>query len=109
MITVGFLVSRLDGTVGFTIQGHSGLGEQGSDVLCAAVSSAAYLTVNTITDVLHVTPLTLRALEGDMFLRIEPKDEPICRDVLTGLKLHFQNLEEQYPEELRVSYVELDL
>ncbi len=107
MITVGFLVSRIGGVVGFTIQGHADLDERGSDILCAAVSSAAFLTVNTVTDVLHVTPLALRVEEGDMYLRIEQKDESVCRDILRGLKLHLGNLEEQYPENLRVSYVEI--
>jgi len=107
MVTVGFLVSRIGGVVGFTIQGHSDLGERGSDILCAAVSSAAFLTVNTVTDVLRVTPMALRVEEGDMYFRIEQKDEPLCRDILDGLKLHLGSLEEQYPENLRVSYVEV--
>lgn len=108
MITAAFLTSRLGGIVGFTIQGHSGLEERGSDIVCAAVSSAAYLTVNTITDILHVTPLALRAEEGDMYLQIGRKDEQACRDILSGLKLHLTQLEEQYPDHLRVSYLELD-
>lgn len=107
MIVAGFLVSRIGGVVGFTIQGHSDLGEGGGDILCAAVSSAAFLTANTITDVLHVAPLALRVEEGNMFLRIEQKDEPLCRTLLDGFKLHLGNLEEQYPENLRVSYIEI--
>lgn len=107
MIAVGFLTSRLGGIVGVTIQGHSAQGESGNDILCAAVSSAAFLTVNTVTDILHVTPLALRVEEGDLYLRIEQKDEPVCRDLLDGLKLHLGNLEEQYPENLRVSYIEV--
>ena len=39
--------------VGFSIDGHAGFGEAGTDIVCAAVSSAAYMTVNTITEVLH--------------------------------------------------------
>lgn len=108
MITAAFLTSRLGGMVGFTVQGHSGRGEAGADIVCAAVSSAAYLTVNAITDILHVTPLALRAEEGDMYLQIRQKDEPVCRDMLSGLKLHLTQLEEQYPDNLRVSYLELD-
>ena len=36
-----------------------------------------------------------------MFFRIEPKDEPRCRELLQGFKLHLQSLEEQYPSALR--------
>lgn len=108
MIAVSFLTSRCGGVVGFEVSGHAGLSESGSDILCAAVSSAAYLTANTITDVLHVTPLALRAEDGEMLLHIEQKDEPLCRDILHGLKLHLLQLEEQYPDHLQVRYLELD-
>ena len=73
----------------------------------ADVSSAAYLVVNTLTDVRHVPPLSLRVDEGQMFFRIEPKDEPLCRDLLAGLKLHLTALEEQYPGCLKVGYLEV--
>lgn len=108
MIAATFLTSRLGGVVGFEVSGHAGLSESGSDILCAAVSSAVFLTVNTITDVLHVTPLTLRAEDGEMLLQIEQKDEPVCRNIFSGLKLHLTQLEEQYSDHLRVSYLEPD-
>ena len=34
---------------GFEISGHSDYSEEGSDIICAAVSSAAYMTANTLT------------------------------------------------------------
>ena len=107
MISAAFLTSHTGHLLGFSIQGHSGYGEENTDIVCAAVSSAAYLTVNTVTDVLHVTPLALRAEDGDMFFRIEQKDEPSCRDILAGLKLHLIQLEEQYSGYLRVEYLEI--
>lgn len=36
--------------IGFTVKGHSGYAESGNDIICAGVSSALMLTVNTITD-----------------------------------------------------------
>ncbi len=36
--------------VGFCLRGHAGWERRDEDILCAAVSSAAYLTVNTVTD-----------------------------------------------------------
>lgn len=38
------------GFAGFHINGHSGYAEEGSDIVCASVSSAAMLTANTVTD-----------------------------------------------------------
>ena len=52
-------------------------------------------------------PLSLRAGEGEMLLRLEERDEPACRDFLRGLKLHLCGLEEQYPAHMKVSYLEI--
>ena len=38
--------------VGFTVKGHSGYAEEGSDIVCAAVTSAVRLTECTVNDVL---------------------------------------------------------
>ena len=107
MIRIDFLSPPEGGLLGFSIRGHADYAEEGADIVCAAVSSAAYLAVNTVTDILHVTPVSLRAGEGEMFLRIFPEDEPVCRDILAGLKLHLTALEEQYTGYLRVSYLEV--
>ena len=40
--------------IGFTVKGHSGYAESGNDIICAGVSSALMLTVNTITDFFSV-------------------------------------------------------
>lgn len=107
MIRADFLTLPDGRLLGFRLSGHAGWGEAGTDVVCAAVSSAAYFAANTVTDVLGVAPLSLRAEEGDMLLRLEERDEPACRDLLRGLKLHLCGLEEQYPAYLKVNYLEI--
>ena len=94
MIRADFLILPDGRLLGFRLAGHAGWGEEGTDIVCAAVSSAAYLVANTVTDVLGVAPLSLR-------------DEPACRDFLRGLKLHLCGLEEQYPAHMKVSYLEI--
>ena len=43
--------------VGFTVQGHSGYADEGSDIICAAVTSAVRLTECAVNDVsLVVSP-----------------------------------------------------
>ena len=37
--------------IGFLIKDHSGYDEEGYDIVCASVSSAAYLTANTLTEI----------------------------------------------------------
>ena len=107
MIRIQFLTQPEGALQGFFVEGHAECGEPGQDIVCAAVSSAAYLVANTLTEICRVTPLSLRVGEGEMFFRIEPKDEPLCRDLLQGLKLHLQGLEEQYPHAIQVGYLEV--
>ena len=48
----------------FSVSGHSGYSEQGSDIVCAAVSSMVMLTVNIITEDLNV-PCDVKVIEED--------------------------------------------
>ena len=53
MTTVTFFKSD-DIICGFEISGNSDFAEEGSDIVCAAISSAAYMTANTVTEILHI-------------------------------------------------------
>lgn len=107
MIDVDFFVLPAGSLTGFRITGHSGYAENGADIVCAAVSSAAFMAVNTLTDVLSVTPKSLRAEDGDMLFQTEEADATLCRVVLEGLKNHLLSLEEQYNDFICVRYVEV--
>ena len=65
------------------------------------------MTVNTVLEVLHIAPVSLRAEEGDMLFRIAERDARPCQILLSGFKLHLLGLEEQYPENLCVTYTEV--
>ncbi|MGN0550374.1 MAG: ribosomal-processing cysteine protease Prp [Acutalibacteraceae bacterium] len=106
MISVIFYNTENGDLLGFRIKGHSGYAEEGSDVICAAVSSAAQMTANTVTDVLNVFAEVVMK-DAQLSLRIFQKDAKTCRDVLMGLKLHLCLLEEQYPDYISVNYTEV--
>lgn len=91
---------------GFCITGHAGAGPAGEDVVCAAVSSAAYLTANTVTDILHV-PAQVHVKDGRMDLRIAEEAAAHCQTVLAGLQLHLQALQDQYPERIQLMNTEV--
>lgn len=105
MIKAEFLTDG-GGLLGFRLSGHAG-GQAGTDIVCAAVSSAAYLTANTITEVVGVRPEELEAGDGSMLLRLGPGDGPACRDMLLGLRLHLEGLSQQYPDKVRVDDVHI--
>ncbi len=107
MIEIKILTLDNGGICGFKIEGHAGYEEYGKDIICAAVSSAAYMAVNTITDILNVDA-DLRVREnGFMYLRIPLDDISVCKDILRGFKLHLLLLEENYPNNIRISYEEV--
>lgn len=98
--TVAFLL-RGGRLAGFDISGHTGLANAGEDILCAAISSAAYLTANTITDVLGVKAKTAVS-DGKMSVLVPVGEETQCRALLKGLELHMKQLCEQYPKRIRI-------
>lgn len=106
MINAEFFITKEGLLRGFHISGHSEMAESGKDIICASVSSAAYMTANTITDIIHANA-SAEADDGDMYLMVEKKDAASCRDILAGFKLHLINLEEQYPKYLQVNYTEV--
>ena len=100
MIRADFFANADGALLGFSVLGHSGLAQEGEDILCAAVSSAAYMTAN-------ITPISLRAEDGEMLFRVSDTDARTCRSLFEGFKLHLLGLEEQYPENLQVRYAEV--
>ncbi len=88
-----------DGDVpyGFLISGHSDYAAEGEDIVCASVSSVAYMTANTITDVLEVNA-KIEVSDAKMKLTVNKEQRHITKDILLGLKLHLDSLAEDYPK-----------
>ncbi|MBQ7689330.1 MAG: ribosomal-processing cysteine protease Prp [Clostridia bacterium] len=84
----------------FTVTGHAGTQEAGNNIVCAAVSSAVYMTVNTITEILSVDAQTE---EKDGYMHVSFGGSKAAADIVKGLKLHLQALQEQYPDIVKVS------
>lgn len=105
MITVTFIRSD-DLICGFNISGHSGYSEEGSDIVCAAVSSAALMTANTITDVQHINA-EVTCGDGSLDLRMSPDEAKNVSILTDGLKLHLTALSEQYKKYIKVKFSEV--
>lgn len=106
MIKAEFFVGRNGVITGFHISGHSGMAEYGEDVLCAFVSSAAYMAANIITDIIGADARA-KADDGDMLVTIAEKDLENCQVILAGLKLHLKETEKQYSDNLKVIFTEV--
>lgn len=105
MTTVTFNCSG-DLICGFTVSGHSGYAEEGSDIVCSAVSSAVIMTANTITEIQHINA---DVTENDGFLKLNLSKEEAknCEIILNGLKLHLTALSEQYTKYIKVKISEV--
>lgn len=106
MTNIDFLTNSNGKLVGFTAYGHSENAVKGNDIVCSAISSALYLVANTVTEVIKVNA-EITVKDADMKLLLDEKDSYLCQDVLQGLKLHLLLLEEQYPNNISVNYMEV--
>lgn len=100
MIDASFLY-RDNFYIGYEIKGHAGAGELGKDILCSAVSSAAYLTANTLTEIVKA-PVEVVERDGYMRLLLQG-DYERCQDMLSGLHLHLKELARMHRKYIRVS------
>ncbi len=97
------MLSRKERLCGFRMEGHAG-GKAGSDIVCAAISSAVYMTANTVTEVCGCKA-DITVEDGFFFLLLAAGDEARAADVLEGLRLHLSQLQQQYPKRLHVDLV----
>ncbi len=81
---------------GFLIKGHSGYAEEGSDVICASVSSAAYMAANTLTEIVG-TEADITVDDGYLRLTVKETNDK-TEIVLQGLELHISTLAQDYEE-----------
>jgi uncharacterized protein len=102
MIRAKFTFGADDCVTGFSVKGHSGYASQGEDIVCASVSSAVYMTANTVTEIIKVTPDTLSESDGLIELRLNDADAEKSKDILSGFLLHMTELEKMYPNFIKI-------
>lgn len=102
MITVTFFKSA-DYFKGFKISGHADFNTSGPDIVCAGVSSAAIMTANTITDVLH-TDAEVTDSDGFINLNLSSNEATEASHLIEGLWLHLSALQKQYKSILKLLF-----
>lgn len=105
MIRAEFLM-RAGQPAGFRVSGHSGYSGAGTDIVCAAVSSAAYMAANTITDVIGAAA-DVSVEDGRMVLKLPEQSVASCSAVLKGFRLHLAALKKQYPKNIELTDTEV--
>ncbi len=92
---------------GFDAKGHSGYAEAGSDIVCAAITSAVRVVDATINDVMGLAAsVKVREASGEISFRLpgglSAASEGTCQALLTGLMLYFTELAAEYPDNIEV-------
>lgn len=106
MTTVTFLTEDAR-IIGFDVQGHSGWGESGEDIVCAAITSAVRLVVATVNDVMGLcAAVKVREADASISLRLPGglanTAESTCQNLLTGLMVYLAQLHDEYPDNIEV-------
>ncbi len=91
---------------GFRISGHSGYSDEGSDIVCASVSSAAMLTANMITDDFRIDA-SVSAENNILELKTKniPDDSPAYR-IINALYSHLDFIEQEYGDFITVRIID---
>ena len=91
--------------MGFSISGHSGYSEAGTDIVCAAISAVVGMTEATINDVCG-GKAKVRVKEEDarisLTLPATCEEEEAIQAVLAGLMVYLCNLRDEYPDYIEV-------
>ena len=106
MITAEFF-KKLETYFGFQIKGHADYPNGGNDIVCASVSSAVQLTVNTITECFG-TKADVKVLKDKIQLKLSHSDEK-AEKMLEGLLLHLTMLSEDYEGTIKVKITILEV
>ncbi|MBQ2943512.1 MAG: ribosomal-processing cysteine protease Prp [Ruminococcus sp.] len=105
MTVVRFIASE-ESILGFELQGHSGFAEEGEDIVCAAVSSAVYMTANTITEIIGLDA-EISVDDGFLSMKLSSQNALKAQDILRGFELHINELSQQYQSNIKVIYSEV--
>ena len=94
-----------DRITGFSISGHSGYAEAGSDIVCAAISAVVTMAEATINDVCGAkAKVRVKDEQARITLTLPAScdDEESVQAVLSGMLLTLISLREDYPDYIEV-------
>lgn len=102
MTKVKFFTDR-NGIYGFCVSGHSSenCDDEFGKIVCSAVSSAVYLTANTVTDIIG-DEAQIEEAEGFMKFTVSSPSDATYK-LMSGLKLHLTQLSEEYSNNIAIN------
>ena len=94
-----------DRITGFSVSGHSGYSEAGSDIVCAAISAVVTMAEATINDVCGAkAKVRVKDAEARITLTLPAScdEEESVQACLAGMMLYLCSLRDEYPDNIEV-------
>ena len=90
---------------GFSVCGHSGYAEAGSDIVCAAISAAVAMAETTINDVCGAKAKVRvkdEQVRITLTLPVSCDEEETVQAVLAGMMITLAGMRDDYPDYIEV-------
>ena len=90
---------------GFSVSGHSGYAEAGSDIVCAAISAVVTMAEATINDVCGAkAKVRVKSDDARITLTLPAScdEEETVQAVLAGMMLTLASMRDDYPDYIEV-------
>ena len=106
MTSVRIVKSKITGYKSFEVSGHSGYAEEGSDIICAAVSTSTELILSILEKFSVDTRLKIREDTAYVLCEISETEsnavkKPEITNVLDGFAEYIKDVSCVYPEFLK--------
>ena len=90
---------------GFKVSGHAGYAENGSDIVCAAVSSAVQLTANILDSFVRCNA-DINECDNSVKCFAENAGNDSER-IIRSLMLHLEAVSEEFPKTIKITISEV--
>lgn len=108
MIKCTFYTDTSTDVIEFKLYGHAGFAEEGSDIVCAAVSVLVINTVNAIEGLVGAKfDFDENEDEGFMHFKLKELDCEAARLLLNTLRLGIASIEKEFGKYLKVTFKEV--
>jgi uncharacterized protein YsxB (DUF464 family) len=92
---------------GFSIKGHSGYAEEGSDIVCAGISALAITTENALCQLVKLSPTERGGEDGFIEVLLPEKmtgtQMQDAQLLLSALHIGLENIALAYPDYVRLT------
>jgi uncharacterized protein YsxB (DUF464 family) len=106
-MTTIYFYKKAGRLVGFSSQGHSSFDEEGSDIVCAAISAVTIMTANAAEGVLKCPESVISDEENNQISIIWEQGGENWEVLLKALQLFLTDFIKQYPHNLQIKISEV--